>query len=357
MHTAPLFSVARGALARALRTSFGLDLDLLDQGRAEAFLAKWTDRAGIEGAQARPDLCALSSGDRGEPGVASALPFLPLVLAQAAHAAGDQPVRIWMAGAATGSGEACLDNVLSLSRQLPHGAEIVATDTDTVALAELQPASVRGVSLAFGVANPAVGRRPDGQFHLVICRDLLRFVHRSAIDGTWETLGEALALGGALLVKANDPLPGTASRLEAAWHNGARVYRSQPVLQVDDLLRRGWAALAHGDLDAALDLALDLVEEVPNNAAARVLAARALQAAGRPWTARKHIQIAQLLEPAAVVPAVVKAELDEALGRVEEAERSRDYAGTVSDARLPEAPLPLAESLPAPAPANNTFAF
>jgi chemotaxis protein methyltransferase CheR len=64
-----------------------------------------------------------------------------------------------------------------------------------------------------------------GRFELIFCRNLLIYLHESAVAAVYDNLAACLAVDGALIVAPADPGPPADSCLEARWEHGTRVVR------------------------------------------------------------------------------------------------------------------------------------
>ncbi len=339
-------------LEATLEARAGLRLDALAPGRVAAFLADHGAQLVAGAADLDGPLRSLSSGCRAAGAPASALTHLAPAMHLAAALAGSDPVEVWVVGAATGHGAQDLSVVAGLASATPNGCRIWASDPDPVGLAALDPHLRPGVALRRVVGGPAwrggsSGALPVEAAHLVLCRDLLRFLQPAATAPTWRRLVAALRRGGRVLVDAADPRPPDDASLEAHACGPARAYLRAPGGHADlpGGLTAAWGRLQAGDPEGALRAARSLLEQGPADPAVHLFAARAFQAAAQPHTARRHAERARALAPGAVAPVVLVAELARMVGRLDEAASEDRHARCLRAARLPGAELPYSESL------------
>ena len=340
---------ARAALQRSLRQDFGLALDLLDPVRVEGLLRRAPDVGAIQHPNLKPALLALASGSRGERAPAAFLPYLPALLQEAARRRPGGTLRIWLVGAATGSGPQDLGDLLRLCRGLDQDCLISATDPDPLGLTRLELRGGSGVELVLQPGCPT-SPRSEALFDLILCRDLLRFLHDSRIEDVYNTLLERMDGGGALVVHGADPLPPAACDLRSSWRGGARVYhrstgRAQQVQAEQQ--RRVADLMAQGACEAAAGLALRLATEAPDDVAVRILAARCCLHLGLLGEGLLHARAARQRDPTAVMPTLLELELARAMGDVATAQAARAQAETLLAARLPSALLADGEGLTA----------
>ncbi len=341
---------ARAALQRSLRQDFGLALDLLDPVRVEGLLRRAPDVGAIQHPNLKPALLALASGSRGEHVPAAVLPYLPSLLQEAVRRRLRGTLRIWMVGAATGSGPQDLGDLLRLCKGLGQDCLIFATDPDPLGLTRLELRGSPAVELVLQSGCPSSSPRPEVLFDLILCRDLLRFLHDSRIDDVYNTLVERIDGGGALVVHGADPLPPAACDLRSSWRGGARVYHrgtSSAQQALAEQQRRVSDLMAQGAGEAAVGLALRLATEAPDDVAVRILAARCCLHLGLLGEGLLHARAARQRDPTAVMPTLLELELARAMGDVTTVQAARAQAETLLAARLPSALLADGEGLTA----------
>ena len=121
--------------------------------------------------------------------------------------AGAKSVRAWSAGCAGG------EEAFTLAMMLEwHGlllrSEVVGSDILEESLAEGQTGVVAGARIPTGMRGRVTwdlrdltsGTRPDGQFHVVLCRNVMTFLTPPAAEVVARSLAESLEPGGVLLV-------------------------------------------------------------------------------------------------------------------------------------------------------------
>lgn len=225
-------------------------------------------------------------------------------LTQAARAAGDERVRIWVAGCATG--EEAYSLVLLACEELgttDPPLDVLATDISQAALAaaaearyrkrsvrELETELVERYFISEGgryAVKPEL-RRPvrflrhnlvhdpvpplaEPRFDLIVCRNVLIYFDGPTILQVIAALERALCPTGMLLLGAADALHGSTKRLADATpplRTAPKKAKRPPRKNPEELLATALAAADQGRRAEALQATAELLEEDPLNAEA-----------------------------------------------------------------------------------------
>jgi chemotaxis methyl-accepting protein methylase len=219
----------------------------------------------------------------------------------AARSAGSETVRVWVAACATGEEAYTLAMLASGAFASPEPPiSITATDISPAALDRARAGHYRGRSLAalddttrarhfdltgdgvavgerlrrlveFGRHNLVTDLRPpgDGQFELIVCRNVLIYFDGDTVERVVSSLESAVAPGGMLILGAADRLFGSVRRLARSDKPARPEQRRdlrRPLGRVHPRAPAGASGLAaalqaanEGDLDEAVELTAALL--------------------------------------------------------------------------------------------------
>jgi chemotaxis protein methyltransferase CheR len=122
-------------------------------------------------------------------------------------------VRAWSAGCAAGEEAFTLAMMLEWHRMLGR-SEVVGSDILEESLAEAESGVVGGARIPAGMRGRVnwdlrditTAGAPDGEFEIVLCRNVMTFLTPVAAEAVARTMANALSVGGVLLVARDETI-------------------------------------------------------------------------------------------------------------------------------------------------------
>ncbi|HEY6079395.1 MAG TPA: protein-glutamate O-methyltransferase CheR [Polyangiaceae bacterium] len=240
------------------------------------------------------------------------------------RAAASPPLRVWVAGCATGED---VYSIAMLAEQAGRGVEVLGTDINTAALRRAELGSYgswavrevsdveryfeRGERSSFRVHErlKAVARferhnlldaPPRGDWDVILCRNVLIYISRERSRNVVEKLGDALVVGGHLLLGASEVVFEVPPQLDATYIADRLALRrvdpgaaraSQPPVR-PTLVPHAPRALWHSPLPALPTDSASIAREQPQRVPAGPLGAEALLMRGHELLDRSDLSAA-----------------------------------------------------------------